>query len=144
EAVASEMDMTLAPAAQIYPFTSPQCWRGEIFDLETWEQVTREASVAHYWVGSYHRRPMPIDGLPWNFPASPSTAPVKPLKFPAPAAEMKISCIVTGGADEDVWLAVDSFRRQTHPNKELIIARRGADLPPEAWRRADVKVVTAP
>ena len=136
-----------ASAAQIYPFTKDQCWDGDIFDLEVWERLTREAFITHFWIGSGFRHPTPIDGLPWTFSASVSTAPVAPLAYDAPPAAMKISCLTVAQDDgEGLDLAIESFRRQTHPNKELIVIRRTPSPQGAAgtvtWLRPNVRLVT--
>ena len=38
-----------------YPFTKDECWDGQIFDIEYWEQATQQAYGVHYWDGSWFR-----------------------------------------------------------------------------------------
>jgi hypothetical protein len=143
-------DVTLAPAEWLYPFNKLQCWSGEAFALETWERATRRAFVAHYWDGSWVRNPTPLDGLPWNVSASFNAVQAPPVAYPAEAEATKVTCVtVIAGAADGLELALESFRRQTHANKALLVvshdldAEAAADLVRRVGR-SDIALLAAP
>jgi len=141
--------VTVVPSETIYPFTKQQCWSGEAFDIETWERLTRGASVAHYWEGGwFRRRPAPLDGLPAAVSVSRSGEGPAAV-YPQAAADLRVTCVmVTRGWRSEIAPAVESYLRQTYPNRELLVV---SDRPDEAlarslalWRRADIRLIAAP
>jgi hypothetical protein len=128
DAYAGPDPVTVLPAPAIYPFTKFQCWDGGVFDLQVWEQSSREAFVAHYWDGGWFRSPTPIDGLPWGLSARLNAVDGEIATYPAEANATRISCVTAvDGRSPGLALAIESYLCQTHPNKELVIVSGGAD-----------------
>ncbi|MBS0412099.1 MAG: hypothetical protein JSR86_19420, partial [Proteobacteria bacterium] len=142
-------DITIAPSEAIYPFTKHQCWSGEAFDIETWERLTRVASVAHYWEGGwFRRRPAPLDGLPGALSASRSgEGPA--AAYPKAAGDLRVTCVMpVQGWRGGVGPAVESYLRQTHVNRELLVVSdrvdEGLAQTLAVWRRDDIRLLIAP
>jgi hypothetical protein len=139
--------VTLAPAAQIYPFTKGECWSGQVFELEAWERASRDAFVAHYWDGGWFREPTPLDGLPWMISAQYSASPRTRAPLPAEPGDTRISCLTVAADAAGLDLALECYRRQTHPNKELLVVCQALDGPAAHMARLtgrpDIKVVIA-
>jgi len=140
--------ITLLPAAQLYPFHKNQCWDESVCDLEVWERGSREAFVAHYWEGGWFRGGRPLDGLPSALSAKLNAVPAAPTAYPDDPEATRISCVTAAeGWTEGLRLAVESYLRQTHSNKELLIVTPTAGRALEArlreWGRSDIRLVGA-
>lgn len=139
----------LVPAAWICPFSREDCRQGKAFDLQFWSERTREAFVAHHWLGS---GPRPEDelraGVPAQAPVSvhrPAAAPdqaVDAVAAPALASDAVrdqplISCLmVTRGRHQLARLAIASFLQQTYPKRELVVVDDDSDSRLSDWIEA--------
>jgi len=114
---------------------------GTLIDLRQWDDLTRHATACHHWERESGAGPML--GLP---PAllrqdvellnpgqrGPAATPDEPLPLVS-------ALMVTRDRPALAVFAIDCFRRQTYPNKELIIVDDGKDdtLAREVARMAD-------
>lgn len=137
------------PARLAHPFTEAEQDGDGLFDIETWERRTREAFVAPYGRGAaWDEPPRPLDGLPRNLPARVNAADPSETAYPAPPAAPRITCVTAAaGWTPGLALAVDSYLRQTHPERELVIACPAAEAGLEAAVRGqgrdDIRLVVA-
>jgi glycosyltransferase involved in cell wall biosynthesis len=149
EGYGAPSQIALLPARLVYPFTKFQCWNDRVYDLEVWERTSREAFVAHYWEASWFRPTGPIDGLPRSISAKLSATPATPAVYPDEVATTRITCLTAAdGWTQGLSLAIESYLRQTHPNKELVIVCSGVDSllgeRLENYRRRDIRLVAVP
>ncbi|HLI65707.1 MAG TPA: glycosyltransferase [Caulobacteraceae bacterium] len=137
--------VSLLESGLFYPFDKALCWDGSVFDLVVWEKASRGAYAAHYWDGGWFRDPTPLDGLPWTHAGRISPGAEPPTAYPADPTTLAISCLIVAG--DGLTLAVESYRRQTHPNRELVIAAAAGAPDPlagiEGVARDDIRVVRA-
>jgi hypothetical protein len=148
EASPAGADVRLAPSAQIYPFTRAMCWSGDVFDLELWERATRHAFVAHYWDGGWFRKPTPLNGLPSEFKAKVFASSKAPPDLPDKPDATLVSCITALDGAVGLELAIESYRRQTHQKKELLVVCHALESEVgEIIRRtgrSDIRLLVAP
>ncbi len=116
----------LAPPL-LYPFTKDQCWSGNVFELDVWERGCRQAYAVHYWAGGWFRQASPLDGLPWALRTR--VADGEAASHPSDPAQTRITCVTTA---DDGWspaleMALASYLRQTHANKELLVVTDRVD-----------------
>lgn len=129
---AGPAEVTVEPAERLYPVTKEDCWTGRVFDPVFWERATRDAYALHYWEGTWFR---PAGE---SSPRHPQHIPVRTTGGAGapPAASQGggdgtlplISCLmVTRGRVGLARFAIDSFLRQTYPNRELVILDDGPE-----------------
>jgi hypothetical protein len=125
----------LLPAREVYPIGFQRMKDGELFDLRRWDELSRTATALHHWDGSW------IDQESWHvapaaerIPRAVREQPVRvehpELRDTEPAAEPfpRVSALmVTRDRADKAKLAIDCFRRQSYPNKELVILDDGGD-----------------
>ncbi|WP_029008558.1 glycosyltransferase [Azospirillum halopraeferens] len=130
EAYTGPDPVTLLPARLVYPADKVECLEGRLFDIERWERLTRDAYALHHWDGSWiPGMPAPDDGRP----AAVSVSVTGPAESPVAAATATgdgtplVSCLMaTRDRTALALLAIESFRRQTYANRELVIVDDGA------------------
>lgn len=108
------------PAERLYPFSKTDCWSGRAYDIEYWEQATREAYVAHYWDGGWFRTAPAPQGLPLDAPAT-----INAVEPPAGTVEPwpRITALMLSvGRLERARPAIEDFLAQTYGNRELLVA----------------------
>ncbi|WP_207485873.1 glycosyltransferase [Arenibaculum pallidiluteum] len=117
--------LTLAPPELVSPLDKNECWDGRVHDIEHWERSTRDAYVLHHWDGTWFRNAPEPFGLPAGVPVQVvgATGPAE-----LPPGKPRISCLmVTRGRTALAKAAIDSFLRQTYPDKELVIVSEEED-----------------
>lgn len=118
--------VTVVPPALLYPVDKDTCWSGRVHDVETWERLTRDAFMLHYWDGTWWRS-QSDDGLPRQAGIRLARDDA-PRVVHDPAARPRISCLmVTRDRTERARLAIESFRAQTYPDTELVIVTEAPD-----------------
>lgn len=135
--------VTVLPSATFYPLTKDECWRGDAFNIETWEEKTRDAYALHHWDGTWFR-----DGGD-DLPALPSSFPLK-LTDGAPGDRPRqndkpplVTCMmVTRDRFHLARHALNAFLKQTYKYIELVIIDDGActKLADEVTRLNDRRV----
>jgi mannosyltransferase OCH1-like enzyme len=146
-----EAPIHVLPAALLYPVDNENCDSGRVFDIEYWEEATRDAFVIHYWAGTWWKdwRPTLQRRLPASFPMQMIMGELGERDARADGDPPKISCVmVEGGGLAGRERAIDDFLRQTYPKKELLIvgaAVPGAAEPPrDGSADAAVKIIPHP
>jgi hypothetical protein len=119
--------IALLASNTFYPFTKDECWDGQIFDIEYWEQATRQAYGVHYWDGSWFRNcgkplaPFP-EKLSGRVVQGTATSPATPLT----GGEL-VSCVLLLADRTDLMAqSIDMFRRQSYGPRELLVIDRQA------------------
>jgi glycosyltransferase involved in cell wall biosynthesis len=123
---AGGVPVTLLPADTVYPLSNQDCWSGKAFDIEFFERATRTAYAVHYWEGSWFRPPTnELPAMPTKFDVV--VAGAKERRSSVSGSEL-VSCVmVTRDRYPFAQLAIEAFRRQTYPNRELVVLQDGAD-----------------
>ncbi len=123
----------LVEPALLYPVDRDACWRGEMFDIERWDRIASQAYAHHHWEGTWFRNRHPHRiGAPAGAVAQISTGrhriapPVRLKLAPNWSGEGRdlelVSCVmVTGRRAPLAKLAIQCFRNQTWPARELVI-----------------------
>ncbi|HLK23192.1 MAG TPA: glycosyltransferase [Caulobacteraceae bacterium] len=127
ESYAGPAPLDVLEPGVLYPFSKDECWDGQVFELEIFERLTRDAYTAHYWDGAWwERAATPLDGLPWTLRGQASDGP--PAAYPEDRRRLKVSCITAcDGWSPALDLAIQSYLRQTHDNAELLIVTERVD-----------------
>jgi len=121
----------LVPASIFYPIPKIACWNGNAFSIEYWERKTRGAYAVHYWDGSWFRKSG--DGLPTmpeklGVHCTTGTDTTTEPAFKSVSGDPFVSCMmVTRDRYELARLSMQSFRRQTYSNCELVVLDDGDD-----------------
>ncbi|HYD70561.1 glycosyltransferase [Azospirillum sp.] len=119
--------VTLLPSHLVYPADKVDCWEGRLFDIRTWERLTRDACALHHWDATWVPGLVRGDGRPAELRIMVTEGDAAPP--PAPDAPPPlVSCLMaTRDRPAQALLAIDGFRRQTYANRELVIVDDGAD-----------------
>ncbi|MGE0725384.1 MAG: tetratricopeptide repeat protein, partial [Alphaproteobacteria bacterium] len=134
------MPVTVVAPETIYPLDKEAAWDGALFDLERWEAIHRSAFAIHHWDGSWfrHRHVPPVDPVEPQAVAvhvsngdglvrlEDDVGPARRLALgPDRLARRRpalVSCLmVTRGRAPLAQVAIECFRRQTWPERELVI-----------------------
>ena len=126
EAFTDKASVRLLPPALIYPADKFDMERGLLFDIGTWEAKTRQAYTLHHWDGGWWRRDPESVGVPQGFQAT-VTGPSGRLTMMSDEAPLVSCLMVTRDRTQQAMLAVDCFRWQTYPNRELVIVDDSRD-----------------
>src|SRR5262245_1687646 len=134
ESYGEKQQVKLLPSTLIYPVTKTDCWAGKLESPSFRQQATQYAYALHHWSGTWYTQASA---------ASPQTAgaPIYRLHQgrivecsrldeerawtapdQAPQEPPRISCLmVTRDRYELARQAIQDFRQQTYPNRELLI-----------------------
>ncbi|MGQ9371117.1 glycosyltransferase [Azospirillum sp. ST 5-10] len=130
DSYAAPETITLLPAHAVYPVDKMACWQGRLFDIRHWERVTRDAYALHHWDATWFRGVDAADRPPVPVRIVVSDGEAGAAGAPAPANDGErplVSCLMTTrDRPAQALIAVDGFRRQTYPNRELVIVDDGA------------------
>lgn len=119
--------VTLLPPRLVYPADKADCWEGRLFDIRTWERLTRDAYALHHWDATWVPGLVRGDGRPAELPVIVTEGEAAPPPAPDTAPPL-VSCLMaTRDRPAQALLAIDGFRRQTYANRELVIVDDGAD-----------------
>ncbi|MDO8288282.1 MAG: glycosyltransferase [Parvibaculum sp.] len=135
--------VTVMPSETFYPLTKDECWRGDAFNIEVWEEKTRTAYALHYWDGTWFRESSDdLPALPSSFPltlteGAPGDRPRRNDRPPL------ITCMmVTRDRFHLARHALKAFLNQTYKHIELVIIDDGTctKLANEVTRLNDPRV----
>jgi UDP:flavonoid glycosyltransferase YjiC (YdhE family) len=137
EAETDRTAIALKAADLVCPVAAADCEDGTAYDLEAWMQATEHAFAVHHCAGSWSRskareharRPYPL-GLPARLRHPGWTGARRGQLFDRGPT---VSCLmVTRGWARPARWAIDAFREQSYPNRELVIVttNRDGDLAP--------------
>jgi hypothetical protein len=117
-------------ARDVYPVDKERCWDGSLFHPSSWDDALKDATAHHHWDGTWWRSDIDHTRLPralWELPElmrpELCDSPAK-LDEPPPLVS---AMMVTRDRPAKARFAIDCFRRQIYPNKELVIVDDGGD-----------------
>lgn len=132
ESYLAKDQITLLASEIFYPLSKHECWAGSGFNLEFWEEKTRNAYALHYWDGSWFRQDHRI------FPVMPAELGCRVVAgkgkprlsaFQDEAGDPLVSCLmVTANRYDMARVALTSFLRQTYENLELVVLDDSEDV----------------
>lgn len=134
------------PARDVYPVDKDRCWDGSLFHLSRWDDALRDATAHHHWDGTWWRDDVNSTGFPSALLRdAPALRNPEHRGRPAEPGEplpLVSAMMVTRDRPHKARFALDCFRRQTYPNKELVIVDDGNDdtLAREVAELADPRI----
>lgn len=140
------VDIDVLPASVFYPADVHDGSEGRLFDLENWQRASAGAHAMHHWAGSWWRDAQPFQSLPSAIVRLALTQGGKVIAESALQARQcppfgqhapLVSCLmVTRNRCTQAICAVNSFRAQSYPARELVIIDDGQETELEAFLSA--------
>ena len=128
---AARDSVRVLPSAELYPVDKARCSDGTLFDLKRWDDLTRDATSHHHWDDAGAGTPKGTATLVSALLREEPLVHNPERRGPAAAAgdplPLVSALMVTHDRAYLARFAIDCFRRQTYPNKELVIIDYGAD-----------------
>ena len=134
ESYAEKQQVRLLPSTLIYPVTKTECWAGKLESPGFRQQATQHAYALHHWSGSWYTQASAASSQTAGAPiyrlhqgrivesSHLDEGRAKIVPEQAPQEPPRISCLmVTRGRYELARQALQDFRQQTYPNRELLI-----------------------